>query len=86
MLSKAVTDFNNRIVMTQVSGKSMTHLQYRRFAGSSKPFILNRIFNSVDTSTTGYRTAKYDPAVMLAVSDSTSNVCRVTSRFSRTKM
>ena len=42
--------------------------QYRQFAGSSKPFILNRIFNTVDSSTTAFGVAKYDPTVPLVVS------------------
>jgi len=56
MLSKAVTEFN----------RGLLTCANRRFAGSSKPFILNRIFNKVDTSTTAYNVAKYDPTQVLA--------------------
>ena len=35
---------------------------------SSKPFIINRIFNRVDSSTTAFGLAKYDPTQVLAVS------------------
>jgi len=80
MLSKTLRVQNKNALQAAINVSppplKANFIQQREFATRSNPGIVHRIFNKVDTRTTAYSMAKYDPTVQLQVSSKHANLTR----------